>query len=213
MFKDEFDLVGFKSDVHGVPADLTKKQRRRQRRSLRHKRFAAGLAVDLANTCDWPTSLISLSGTDTSLGRIVDLAHANTNTGVWVVGASVSGPLPVLIQTSDGITSGSFTDPTSGLSQMPFGFSSGGVFWANSGLYASGNRSPSSPLADGALMCSGGIQFAHFQRPHRYARLLLTSGNASIANGLFFGGFIANKRTTGSGGGFTFAPGSGSVSV
>lgn len=210
MFQDEFDLVGFKSDVHGIPVDLTKKQRKRQRRQLRHKRFAAGLAVDLAQSCDFFPSVVVLSGA--SVGSIVDLLHANTHTQVVVMGVQLSGPTPFLIQTSDGITSGSFTDPTSGLTGFPLygGVVSGGIFWTNSGLRASGNQAGLHNQTNNApLFASGGIAFTSFQRPHRYARLMTLSGDAAILTG----GFLGQKKTTGSGGGFTFAPGSGSVSV
>jgi hypothetical protein len=60
------------------------------------------------------------------------------------------------------------------------------------------------------VFCSGGIEFGAFQRPHRYARLILNSGvfpNALTA------GFISNKKFIGSGAGFTLSPSSGSVSV
>jgi hypothetical protein len=159
----------------------------------------------------------TISGSDTNVGSIADLLHANTHTQVWVAGGALSGPLPVFIQTSDVTTSGDFTDPTSGLPVANFplyGFVvSGGIFYANSGLWGSGNSSPQGLLNSGPLLCSGGIVFASFQRPHRYARLIITSGNASIGAFIGMAGFIGSKKTTGSGGGFTYAPGSGTVNV
>lgn len=174
--------------------------------------MSASYVVDLANTVDAPTSLRVVSGAATAVGGIVDMMHANTYTNVFVAGFG-SGPLPILIQTSDTTASGSFTDPTSGLAQLPVNISSGGVFWANSGLYASGGYSPSAPINNAPMFCSGGVAFAAFQRPHRYARLVCTSGNASLTAVPFNAGFIGQKKSPVSGGGFTLAPSSGVVNV
>lgn len=184
----------------------------------------ASYLVDLGQTTDFRASVVSLSGQSTAVGDIVDLLHANTLTQVWLTATAVSGPLPVLIQTSDATTSGTFTDPTSGLfttasvgsQQFTIGMASGGIFWANSGLYLSGISSPASKLDGGALLCSGGIVFAAFQRPHRYARLIVTSGNATIGNAILAAGFLAQKKLTGSSGtagGYSYSPGSGTPSV
>lgn len=181
--------------------------------------MSANLVVDLGNTTDYPLSVVSLSGQSTSVGQIVDLLHANTYTNVWVSAVGGSGELPVFIQTSDATTSGTFTDPTSGLPAGAFPVServvSGGIFWVNSGLWTSGSRSPTATINNAPLFHSGGVQLAAFQRPHRYARLVVTSGNASIAAHVILAGFVAQKKTTGAsgGGGFTFSPGSGVVSV
>ncbi len=170
--------------------------------------------IDIGNTCDYQVSLISLSGSNTAVGRIIDLLGADTNCIGWVAATALSGLAPIFIQTADVTTSGTFSDPTSGLWEgggLPDGVASGGIFWANSGLYASGYNSPSSPLNDGPLMCSGGIQFFHFQKPHRYARLNLSGG--AIGAEILMAGFISQKKVTGSGHGFSFLPGSGSLSV
>ena len=175
--------------------------------------MSANLIVDLTNTTDFPTSITAVSGATAIIGRIVDLVNADTFCNVWVATpGGVSGELAINIQTSDATTSGSFTDPTSGLiaATMPVNIASGGIFMANSGLWASGNQSPQSPLADGSLLCSGGIVFAGFQRPGRYARLNALSG---APNAVMAAGFITQKRTTGSGGGYSPSPGSGTVSV
>lgn len=178
--------------------------------------MSANLVVDLRNTTDRAVSLAVTSGTDTTVGAVVDLLNANTWCNVFVNGRN-SGPLPIFIQTSDSTTSGSFTDPTSGLPTSVFPINgaivSGGIFWANSGLYASGNSSPAAPVNNAPLFCSGGTDYAAFQRPHRYARLICTSGNASLASVPFTAGFVSQKKVTGSGAGFSLLPGSGSVSV
>lgn len=174
--------------------------------------MSANLVVDLANTVDAPTSLRVISGDSTVIGAVCDMLFANTYTNVWVTGLG-SGPLPILIQTSDTTASGDFTDPTSGVAQMPVNIVSGGIFWANSGLYGSGASSPAAPIDSAPVFCSGGIQFGAFQRPGRYARLICTSGNASLTSVPFNAGFAGQKKTTGSGAGFSYQPGSGTVNV
>jgi hypothetical protein len=174
--------------------------------------MSANLVVDLANTCDYDVSLRVISGDSTVVGLVVDLLGANTFCNVWAAGNN-SGPLPILIQTSDTTTSGDFTDPTSGLVQMPVNISSGGIFWVNSGLWSSGYSSPAPSVNNAPVFCSGGIQFGAFQRPQRYARLICTSGNASLTAVPFIAGFVSQRKVTGSGGGFSYSPLSGSVNV
>ena len=175
--------------------------------------MSANLIVDIGNTCEYRTSVSVGSGSDLVVGQIVDLQNADTNCQVWVAGGlGGSGVVEVRVQTAEATTSGSFTDPTSGLAanDRPGFFSSGGAFFANSGLHGSGNSFLSSVVNNAPFFCSGGIQFTHFQRPHRYARLILVSG---VYPATITAGFLSNKLTTGSGGGFTYAPGSGTVSV
>ncbi len=172
--------------------------------------YSANLVVDIGSTCDFQPSIAVGSGSNLVIGGIVDLLHADTYCNIYVAGAAGSGIIEVRVQTSDSLTSGSFTDPTSGFTQLPTSFVSGGVFFANSGLWSSGNQSLSAPVDSAPLFCSGGIQFAAFQKPQRYARLVANSG--PFPN-FFSAGFVSQKRTTGSGGGFTFSPGSGTVSV
>ncbi len=174
--------------------------------------MSANLVVDLSSTVDRFTSVTVLSGDSTVVGTIVDLLNANTYCQVWAAGVG-SGPLPLLIQCADDTLSGSFTDPTSGITALGPNIASGGIFWANSGLYGSGNMSPASRAGPAPLFVSGGIDFGAFLRPQRYARLICTSGNASLAGVNFSAGFLSQKKTTGSGGGFTYLPGSGSVNV
>ena len=174
--------------------------------------MSANLVVDLGATCDYALSLDVATPASLTIGSIVDLANADTNCNIWVAGGGGSGVLEIRVQTSDGTTSGGFTDPTSGRAsnQLPSFIASGGIMYVNSGLAASGNQSLSAPVNTAPLFCSGGIQFGSFIRPHRYARLIVAS---SLFPDPVLAGFISNKRTTGSGGGFTFAPGSGTVNV
>ena len=216
---DLFDGFGLPDNVRQMP-DLefhSRKDKHVVRRAFRFKRFSANLVVDLANATEYFGSLRVLSGDSTVVGGIVDLLNGNTFCNVVVQGYG-SGPLPLFIQTADATTSGSFTDPTSGLpadvfTQFGNRIASGGIFWANSGLPGSGNFSPAAPVGSAPAFCSGGVAFAAFQRPHRYARLVCTSGNASLTSVPFFAGFVTQKKTTGSGGGFSYQPGSGSINV
>lgn len=175
--------------------------------------MSANLIVDIRNTADFRPSVGVGSGSNLVVGEIVDLQNSDTLCNIYVAGAQgASGAIQVTVQTADDTASGSFTDPTSGIpaGSLPSVLLSGGIFITNSGLWTSGNQSESAPVNNAPLFCSGGIDFAFFQRPQRYARLILNSGpypNAITA------GFISNKRTTGSGGGFTFNPTSGVVSV
>ena len=174
--------------------------------------MSANLIVDIGATADYRTSVMIGSGASFTVGEIVDLLHANTFCNLFVAGGvgGGSGLIEARVQTSDALTSGSFTDPTSGLAQLPTSFISGGVFIANSGLWASGNTSLTAPVNNAPLFCSGGIQFAAFQRPQRYARVITNSG---VYPGAITAGFVSQKKTTGSGGGFSYSPSSGVVSV
>lgn len=173
--------------------------------------MSANLIVDLYSTTDRKASVsVGSGGIGPVIGQIVDLYYANTMCQMYCAGVANSGSIPLLVQTSDTLTSGSFTDPTSGLAQMPSVLLSGGQWVVNSGLLASGISSPSSPVNNATEFCSGGISFAAFQRPHRYARLISLSGG-NTAN--ISAGFISNKKTTGSGAGSTQSPGSGVISV
>lgn len=176
--------------------------------------MSANLVVDLGATTDYRASLTLTSGINLTVGQVVDLLGANSYCNLWVAGGASSGVIEIRIQTADATTSGSFTDPTSGLPRtaLPSWLSSGGIMWVNSGLHVSGYSSLTSPVNTAPLFCSGGIQFGAFQRPHRYARLIYASGVGSF-NAPLTAGFVSQKQTTGSGGGFTFAPGSGAVNV
>ena len=169
--------------------------------------MSANLLVDLGSTCQQGVTIAPANGVGSSpasgviVGTPVDLANANTFCNLQVVGGvSQSGPFKVQVQTSPTLNSGDFTDPTSGLAQLPTSFLSGGVMVCNSGAGVSG-----SPFA------SGLSQSAAFQRPHRYARAIAMSGDQY--NAPVTATFISQLRTTGSGAGFTFSPGSGVVNV
>ena len=178
------------------------------------KHYSASHVVDIGNGCGYDPSVVCAAtispASGTIVGQIVDLLNDNAFTNLYVAGGPTSGPLAVLVQTSDATTSGSFTDPTSGLPQFPTAFSSGGLFWVNSGLYSSGIDPWSSIVNNAPLFCSGGVQFAAFQRVGRYVRAIALSGAFDQP---MTAGFISQRKTTGSGGGFTYSPSSGSVNV
>lgn len=177
--------------------------------------MAATFVVDLTQAVDAKASVSVGSGSDLLVGQIVDLGldHGGL-TNVFCAAHQGSGAIELRIQTSDALTSGSFTDPTSGRTtgQFPPGVVSGGIAFMNSGIaWGSGAGSFYTPAGSGApLFCSGGVQFAAFHRPHRYARLIYNSG--PFLNWLV-GGFVAQKHVTGSGAGYTPSPGSGAVNV
>lgn len=159
--------------------------------------MSANLIVDVANTALFGVSLSQATGvaspaSGVQIGMPIDMEHANTNTQIWAtLGANASGPCQVAVQTANVTTSGSFTDPTSGLAQMPDGLLSGGLLWVGSG----GN-----PL-------SGTMTWGSFQRPHKYARLVCLSG--SQTNAILTAGLLGQLRTTTSGGWYSYSPGSG----
>lgn len=134
------------------------------------------------------------------VGAPVDFVNADVFTNLFVAaGASLSGGFRVLCQTSDSTASGTFTDPTSGLADMPTKFLSGGVMVVGSGT------------ASGMNVASGLFDSAGFLSPHRYGRVLVLSGD--LHNAPVFAGFVKQLRTWGSGAGFDQSPTSGTVSV
>lgn len=180
--------------------------------------MSASLLVDLFNTCDIRLTL-GLGGAGSGLiypcsgavfGDIVGMPHDHVFTNLLVAGNRVcgSGQLRVVVQTAPDTNSGSFTDPTSGAASFPTAFTSGTILTlgANSG-------GTLGPAVSGQNIQSGFAVGAGFQRPagHIYARAYVMSGD-------FFAGpltamFVEQKRTTGSGGGFSYSPGSGAVNV
>ena len=217
--------------------------------------MSANLHVDIGGTSIFVPSLSAngLSGALGVIGQWIDLRNSDTYCNMYVTAGPCSGPIVLQVQTAPGPydvpltansfsgnifsggapASGSFTDPTSGLGQLPTVLQSGGQWFVNSGLFtdpgslgASGQPVANYPqgtlpfgptpiqIAQGGevfigsgtypIFASGGIAFAAFQRNFQYARINLVSG-ATIPQYLQ-AGFVAQQMTTGSGGGFTFAP-------
>lgn len=169
--------------------------------------MSANLVVDLGGTCQMAVSAAAQFGgaSGVVIGEIIDMLDANTATQVIVAAGAGSGLISVQVQTSDTLTSGSFTDPTSGLfaADLPGKLSSGGILHCNSGLAVSGRNPFGGPLSGFSPMCSGGMDATYFLRPHRYARVNIISGglNPSVTVSL-----LGNLKTVGSGGGFTQSP-------
>jgi len=190
--------------------------------------MSANLIVDLGNTAQMAPSFpstaqaadggmaITSGGNISSLsgvmvGDVVDMINSDTFCNVYVVGRSLgSGPLLVGVQTSDSTTSGTFTDPTSGLAQLPTNFASGGFLIIASGPATDATLGVFGSGVSGSYALSGFCAAGAFQRPHRYARLFVGSG---FYDGPLQAGFISQYRTTGAGGGTTQAPGSGTIAV
>lgn len=179
----------------------------------------ASVIVDLGNIAQHQNTISPVNGVDSTpasgqiVGQVVDLVNAHMLTNLVVAGGPSSGIFRIVVQTSDAVTSGSFTDPTSGLAQMPTAFLSGGVLVVNSGLWASGTQGlPTGGVIDSApLFCSGATQIAGFQRPQRYARAMVLSGGAF--NQPITAAFVAQLHSPGSGFGFTYSPTSGTINV
>lgn len=173
--------------------------------------------MDLFNAVQCQNSISPANGVAASpasgviIGQIVDMLHANNYCNVFVAGGPSSGPFQVQVQVSDGVTSGSFGDPTSGAAAFQGPVLSGGLAWINSGLHTSGNR-PNGPNVNNApLFCSGNTTGFGFLRTGRYARVNVLSGSAFSAP--VAAGFITQLKVIGSGTGFTLSPTSGVPSV
>lgn len=178
--------------------------------------MSANTLVDLGNSTQQGLSISAINGVGGTpasgelVGGIVDMLHANNYTNLVVVGGPTSGLLSIQVQVSDQTTSGSFTDPMSGLAVFPGAFLSGAILIVNSGLQVSG--SPNLPGVNNApLFCSGGVEAEGFQRTARYVRARALSGGSFDAPMSAL--FVSNLKTTGSGNGFTYSPTSGTVNV
>lgn len=176
--------------------------------------MSANLVVDL-QACQMGLSIYSgniWAASGGTIGLVVDLINADTYCNVVAAGTPIftSGLLRLQVQTADATTSGSFTDPTSGLpsSALPTVFRSGGMIWVNSGGALGGVLNGA---VSGQYIQSGFMFGAGFLRNGRYARINVVSGD--FYAGTLTAGFVSQYKTTGSGGGFSLAPGSGTVSV
>ena len=213
--------------------------------------MSANYHTDIQNTAGYYASISTTTGTGPLVGQWVDMSNTDSYCNLYFAAGGASGPFYVAVQTAPGLwdvpfggnsfsgsifsggspASGSFTDPTSGLAQLPTNLNSGGIWIVNSGVYTTpGGGGASGQLVNGApiftlpfgpnviqngmgatfissgaypALCSGGLAFAAFQRNYQYARLVLLSG-VSVA--YIQAGFIAQKDTTGSGGGFSYGP-------
>lgn len=169
--------------------------------------MSAGLILDIGQSALYLPSIAPAAGVGSTpasgviIGNIVDTINANTLTNVVVTGGvSLSGTFRVQVQSSPTTASGDFTDPTSGLAVMPTNLLSGGILLCNSGQ----------SLASGGGY-SGCIEFGAFLTPDRYVRAIVMSGDSY--NAPVFVGFVKQLKQTGSGGGYSYAPQTGTVNV
>src|SRR3954470_5896389 len=116
--------------------------------------MSASLLVDLFNTCQVGVSInpppllsgaFSAPSSGAIIGQVINMANADTYCNLFACGTSASGLLRLQVQCSDSTASGTFTDPTSGLAQLPGAFSSGAILWVNSG----GDNGLLSPVVSG----------------------------------------------------------------
>lgn len=210
----------------------SRKARRRLIKATLGERFSANYVIDVGGTCQLNSTLPPNIGTIGSggfvdsfrsgimIGQPVDLLNANAACNVIALGTMVtSGPLTLQVQTTDSTSggqgagatlSGNFTDPTSGLAVFPSFFLSGGIL----NIGQSGNTTigvfNSGILSGRESPLSGFAVAAFFQRVGRYARVNVLSG---FYAGPLQVGILSQLKTTGSGGGQSQQPGSGTVSV
>lgn len=168
-----------------------------------------GGAAQLANTIGVGSGN-TFAASGATIGQSIDLINANTYCNLVAMGNYTfgSGQLRIAVQTADADTSGLYTDPTSGMPVFPAPFQSGGLIILNSGGVGNGLFGT---FVSGQSALSGFAVAAAFQRPQRFARANVLSGDFYAGN--LTVGFISQLKTTGSGGGFTYAPTSGVVNV
>lgn len=177
--------------------------------------MSASLTVDLGNTCQMD---VSIQGTPVLSGALVapcsgaiigdgiNMMNSDTYCNLFVAGYSTSGQLRVQVQCADSDVSGSYTDPMSGLTERPGAWQSGAILWINSGGAGGGLLGAG---VSGQFLASGFTIAQGFIRTGTFVRANLLSGD--FGGGPLTIGFISNLKTTGSGYGFTWAPGSGTA--
>lgn len=181
--------------------------------------MSANYVIDLANTTIALPSIalgavagsgVAYAASGAIIGQSCDLINANAMCNLEIKGCPVftSGQLRIQVQCSDSDTSGTYTDPTSGLQTFPTNFQSGGIVILNSGAVGGGILGAG---VSGQFIQSGFSAYAGFQRPLRFARANLVSGDYYA--GTLYVGFVSQQKTTGSGGGQTQSPGSGTPSI
>lgn len=183
--------------------------------------MSANYLVDLQNTAVYCPSLsvVTLSGAMGQIGQWVDLRNCDSYCNIYVAAGACSGPIQVQVQVcpgpfdipatngfsgnifSGGIPqSGSFTDPTSGLPQLPTTFTSGTILTVNSGLYTV----PGALGASGQLVnnyTQGTIPFGTNPIQQGMGGFGQTSGSAPV----FTSGVFGAATGTIQGGGIAFA--------
>lgn len=175
--------------------------------------MSSSLLVDLGNTCQLGLSVATsgaFAASGALIGAVQNMQNANTFCNVMVAGmpTTPSGVLRIQVQSANTNSSGSFTDPTSGLAALPTSFSSGGILILNSGGLLGGVINTA---ASGQHFYSGFAASAGFQRPGVFVRANVLSGD--FYNGALTVTFVSQLRTSSSGGGYSYQPTSGVVRV
>lgn len=146
------------------------------------------------------------------IGNSVDLLNGHNYCNVLVqgYGTQLSGQIQIQIQQSDSDTSGNYTDPTKGMlsGDLTNQFASGCIMTINpnnsGGVFGA--------FQSGQSFLSGFTAFGAFMRGARYVRANIVSGNTGGCAALSVS-FVEQQHVVGSGAGYTYAPGSGSVNV
>lgn len=207
-----------KKDERNIWLPQFQEERKPQWQQAKQQRnMSASYLVDLGSTTQMAVSIQDgpiLSGSITApcsgaiIGQGINMINSDSYCNLFVAGVTASGQLRVQVQSSDTDTSGTYTDPTSGLPNLPGAFQSGGLLWINSGGLLGGVLGSGT---SGQYVASGFATSQAFLRPGTFARANLLSGDFAV--GGFTIGFISQLKTTGSGGGFSFQPSSGTVNV
>ena len=177
--------------------------------------MSASYLVDLGGSCQLTPTIFGLqavsgnvyAASGATIGQSCYTPFSDSACNVVIQGncAYGSGQLRIQVQSAPADVSGQYTDPTSGLSQMPSWFSSGGLLWLNSGaLLGMTVGGQNSGQASGHQISSGFAESAYFLKPFPYIR-------ANVLSGDFYCGdlnvaFVSQFKTTGSGAGFTLSP-------
>jgi len=165
------------------------------------------LIVDIGGTAQSVLSIgsppllsgsFTAAGSGTVIGQSCNLINSDTYCNINIAGISQSGQLRVQVQTADTDTSGSYTDPTSGLPQFPTSFQSGGILWINSGGVLGGVLAGQT---SGYAIASGFNVFAAFIRNGTFVRANVIGEGTSQYAGPLTVSFVSQNKTTGSGGG------------
>ena len=165
----------------------------------------ANLVIDIGGSCLFDLSNINTSGSTTPssgvlVGRGVDLLNASTLCNAMVsYGTSQSGFIGVQFQESDTDVSGNY---------VPIQVASGTWNWLSGGRLVINS---SGIGQSGVGIVSGDMAFSAFERRYRYVRSIVESGG--LWDAPVNVGFVSQLKVTGSGGGFSYSPGSGTVNV
>ena len=167
--------------------------------------MSASLVVDLGNTTLHQVTIVpeyQPVASGAVVGRGVDMLHADTLTNVFIAhGNILSGRADYAFQESDTDVSGNYA---------AINVNSGESWWMSGGRTTINS---SGVGMSGTGRVSGAIPMGFFQRQRRYVRAIQEALGAIGSDAEVGVGVVAQLLQTGSGGGFTLAPSSGTVNV